>query len=543
MATAREVSLAEVKSAGLMLKKHLADSDIQTSSGMAWISTINNDKGSNSLADMRNDENSVPSHENKQKKKTGEVIMIELTKDKPPPPSISMRSRAESMNKMKKSNGATEKPYQMQVTSISNSLYDENWAAKQIVSFTEWMNFTFAKAGSMDETSSASTTTATNVHGQQQSQQASMLSAETSSGEGQDGNAAGLKVLLQKRGEAMVRQQAFELYHSDEMTTIVKAIEMEVNEGRLVVRDDRDILADLGLQEELFALIFSYEMPWIRLGLEIVFGEIISIHTATNYKSNTINQPMSYPCKSCCLKWRSAIKSFVLDRLFTNDDIVSQYTKQQLLCISHGKKLKEQLRQHLLKKFLSLALLLDAARGKALLPLPTLFRADAPVKSSKEIILTFSRNILRGEGDVLRHLTLLGYTVSFAQSYIDEFDYHVTNLAVDLRDGVRLARLVELLTNSYSLSDQLRVPAVSRLQKLHNVSLVLRKIHRATGPTYSCATVEVADGPDFNQEAKYIVDGHRDKTLLVLWKVLFGFELRMLIDPRKVALPIPILYS
>ena len=363
-----------------------------------------------------------------------------------------------------------------------------------------------------------------------------MTSAESLHAEGQDGNAAGLKVLLQKRVEAVIRQKAFELYHSDAFTSVIQAVEMEVAEGRLVMRDDRDILADLGLQEELFALIFSYEMPWVRLGLEIVFGEIISIHT-THHKSTSTSSShnTSFPCKSGCTKWRSVIKSFVLDRMFANDDITAQFTKQQLLCASHGKKLKEQLRQHLLKKFLSLTLLLDAARGQALLPLPTLFLANAPVKSSKDVILAISRNTLRGEGDVLRHLTLLGYTVSFAQSYIDEFDYHVTNLAVDLRDGVRLARLVELLTNSYSLSDQLRVPAVSRLQKLHNVSLVLRKIHRATGPTYSCATVEVVEGPDFNQEAKYIVDGHRDKTLLVLWNVLFGFELRMLIDPRKVS--------
>ena len=520
MASAREVSLAEVKSAGLMLKKHLADTDIKTSSGMAWISTINTDKGSNSISDIRNDENYVPAHENKQKKKTGEVIMVELTKDKQPP---IMRSRAESMNKIKKPN-VTEKQFQMQVTSISNSLYDENWASKQINSFTEWMNFTFAKAGSIEESSSAT------VNGQQP-----ISNAETLNAEGQDGNAAGLKVLLQKRVEAVIRQKAFELYHSDELTSVVKAMETEVSEGRLVMRDDRDILADLGLQEDLFALIFSYEMPWVRLGLEIVFGEIISVHT-TNNKSTSSSHSTSFPCKSGCPKWRSVIKSFVLDRMFTNEDISSQYTKQQLLCASHGRKLKEQLRQHLLKKFLSLTLLLDAARGKALLPLPTLFVADAPVKSSKDVVLAFSRNTLRGEGDVLRHLTLLGYTVSFAQSYIDEFDYHVKNLAVDLRDGVRLARLVELLTNSYSLSDQLRVPAVSRLQKLHNVALVLRKIHRATGPTYSCATVEVVEGPDFNQEAKYIVDGHRDKTLLVLWKVLFGFELRMLIDPRKVTL-------
>lgn len=46
----------------------------------------------------------------------------------------------------------------------------------------------------------------------------------------------------------------------------------------------------------------------------------------------------------------------------------------------------------------------------------------------------------------------------------DEFDFHVANLAVDLRDGVRLVRLVEVVTNEWGLAAGLRVPAGSRLQ-------------------------------------------------------------------------------
>lgn len=46
----------------------------------------------------------------------------------------------------------------------------------------------------------------------------------------------------------------------------------------------------------------------------------------------------------------------------------------------------------------------------------------------------------------------------------DEFEFHVSNLAVDLRDGVRLTRLVEVVTGEWGLTSGLRVPAVSRLQ-------------------------------------------------------------------------------
>jgi abnormal spindle-like microcephaly-associated protein len=299
-----------------------------------------------------------------------------------------------------------------------------------------------------------------------------------------------------------------------------------------LIREDRDILADLGLQEELFSLLFSYEMPWLRLGLEIVFGEIISVHSSSSPKNGTT----VYPCKSNCPKWKSAIKTFVLERMLTNVDLVAQYSKQQLLCVSHEKKLKEELRQHMIKKFLSLVLLLDLSKKNSILLLPTLYVREAPVKSSKEIILTFCRCIMRGEGDVIRHLSLLGYTVSFAQSFIDEFDYTVKNLAVDLRDGVRLARLMELITHSKDLSDQLRVPAGSRLQKLHNVGLVLKKLYDEDVVKFdgNASINSVPASCDQVQESKDIVDGNRDRTLFLLWKMLYSFELKMLVDSSKV---------
>jgi hypothetical protein len=333
-----------------------------------------------------------------------------------------------------------KKSYDVNISSINSAIYDENWATKQANSFTDWMNFTFTNAMEMaaptgDELVAAS--------------------------EGiVEGNANGLKILLQKRGEAIHRQKCFQLYHSSEFIKVLKAVEAEVCEGRLVLREDRDILADLGLQEELFGLLFSYEMPWMRLCLEIVFGEIISIHSAAKY--------MAYPCKSNCPKWKTAIKTFVMERMLSSQDLVAQYTKQQLLCVSHEKKLRTQTRQHLLKKFLAVILLLDTAKRENVLKLPTLFVRTAVVKSSKEVILTFSREIMRGEGDVIRHLGLLGYGVSFAQTFIDEFDYTVKNLAVRkyiviviIRIGVAIAEIfiiVKICLNLYSMYTHLFLP-------------------------------------------------------------------------------------
>lgn len=96
---------------------------------------------------------------------------------------------------------------------------------------------------------------------------------------------------------------------------------------------------------------------------------------------------------------------------------------------------------------------------------PCLFCPDASLKSSKEMLLTFSKEFLQGEGDVTKHLAYLGYTVGHHQTKLEEFDYAVTNLRTDLRCGLRLAKVAELLTTEV-LEAQMRVPAISRTQKV-----------------------------------------------------------------------------
>lgn len=68
------------------------------------------------------------------------------------------------------------------------------------------------------------------------------------------------------------------------------------------------------------------------------------------------------------------------------------------------------------------------------------------------MLYTFAKWYLAGEGDFVRHLGFLDYTVGVTQSELDEFDYTVTNMAVDLRDGVRICHLLEILSRNHTLS-------------------------------------------------------------------------------------------
>jgi len=59
-------------------------------------------------------------------------------------------------------------------------------------------------------------------------------------------------------------------------------------------------------------------------------------------------------------------------------------------------------------------------------------------QASKDLLVALSRDLLSGEGDINRHLGYLGYKVTYTQTALDEFDFAVQKLAIDLRDGVRL---------------------------------------------------------------------------------------------------------
>jgi len=58
---------------------------------------------------------------------------------------------------------------------------------------------------------------------------------------------------------------------------------------------------------------------------------------------------------------------------------------------------------------------------------------------------------VKGEGDLVRHLSFLGYTLSHVQKPLDEKEFLVKNLATDLRDGLVLGRLLETFEHSSSV--------------------------------------------------------------------------------------------
>lgn len=72
-------------------------------------------------------------------------------------------------------------------------------------------------------------------------------------------------------------------------------------------------------------------------------------------------------------------------------------------------------------------------------------------------------------------------TLQLQQSYLGSVCDFIYNRAVEsvLRDGVRLTKVMEIILLRDDLTCQLRVPAISRTQRVHNVGLALKALEQA----------------------------------------------------------------
>uniref|UniRef100_A0A8C5UEG3 Calponin-homology (CH) domain-containing protein n=1 Tax=Malurus cyaneus samueli TaxID=2593467 RepID=A0A8C5UEG3_9PASS len=298
--------------------------------------------------------------------------------------------------------------------------------------------------------------------------------------------------------------EACRLFTSDTMVRAIQRLELEIESRRLLVRRDRHLWKDIGERQKVLNWLLSYNPLWLRIGLETIYGELIALESNSDVMGLAI---------------------FILNRLLWSPDIAAEYrhpTVPHLYREGH----EEALSKFTLKKLLLLVCFLDCAKRSRMIDHdPCLFCKDAEFKASKDLLLAFSRDFLSGEGDLSRHLGFLGLPVSHIQTPLDEFDFAVTNLAVDLQCGIRLVRTVELLTKNWSLSKQLRVPAISRLQKMHNVDIVLNVLKERG--------VLLKDENGASIDSKDIVDRHRERTLALLWKIVFAFQVDVILNVEQ----------
>ena len=125
---------------------------------------------------------------------------------------------------------------------------------------------------------------------------------------------------------------------------------------------------------------------------------------------------------------------------------------------------------------------------------------------------------LAGQGNISRRLqSITKSDVTHVQYPLDDFNYQITNLAIDMRDGIRLTKLVEILSGREDYSQHLRWPAISHTHRIHNLGIALTAIQNER--INLCAD----DGTSVT--ADDIETGVREKTFLVLWLLISRWKL------------------
>uniref|UniRef100_A0A8C8J5P3 Calponin-homology (CH) domain-containing protein n=1 Tax=Oncorhynchus tshawytscha TaxID=74940 RepID=A0A8C8J5P3_ONCTS len=388
--------------------------------------------------------------------------------------------------------GQTAIPRHPMPFAAKNMFYDERWIEKQETGFTWWINYVLTPDDFKVNTEVTKVNAVSLAMGG--NDKFAVNKAPTK-------EEMSFSTYTARRRLNRLRRSACQLFTSEPMVKAIQRLELEVEARRLLVRKDRHLWKDIGERQKVLNWLLSYNPLWLRIGLETIYGEMISLESNSDVMG---------------------LAMFILKRLLWNPDIAAEFRHAKVPNLYKDGH-EGALSRFTLKKLLLLVCFLDKAKESRMIEHdPCLFCMDAEFKTTKDLLLAFSRDFLSGEGILPRHLGYMGLLVSHIQTPLDEFNFAVKNLSVDLKCGIRLVRVMELFIQDWSLSRKLRMPAISRLQKVHNVDIALQVL-RARG-------VDLKDEHDAVIDSRDIVDGHREKTLSLLWKIIFAFQVEVLLD-------------
>ncbi|CAH0771094.1 unnamed protein product [Bemisia tabaci] len=364
---------------------------------------------------------------------------------------------------------------------LTNSLYyDPEWLDRQEADLIKWLNSLLTPPAELDSDSGGHwRVDVAALWKKSQSQKLELAPSK---------EAVSSRYLTNTRLD-VVRKAATTLFRTD-MAVVLSKLAVSINKKLLRIRDDRDLHLDYGLQCKVLSLLLCYNPLWLRIGLETIFGCRIALVSNSDIVGLT---------------------AFIRKRLLT-DAYLRKKHSHPLLPSSFLPSFGDEMKKFIMQKFLMLVYFLDQAKMQKLVGHdPCLFVTNSPFKESSDLVKEFAKDLISGLGDITKYLKSFGYVLQHKQTYLDEFNYAVVDRQ-DLRDGVRLTRVMEIILGNHGLSAKVRTPAISRLQKVHNVDVALKALKGAGYEIQGDIT------------SKDIVDGHREKTLSLLWQIIYKFQ-------------------
>jgi abnormal spindle-like microcephaly-associated protein len=415
--------------------------------------------------------------------------------------STTRSSRSGNMSKLKEMN----QEYPMLTDNISKpALYEENWLSHQETVITQLVNALF-------ECTNGDSTT---------------------------------------YDPSALRLELLDLYHTDYFTQLYARLQASLSCGSLsipkdVVSRNSRLRHDLGLRRKYLNIwVQSFDLRVLTAALETVVGRKITSDESLFESCIEASQETTAKRQKTIVR---KLEGFLETFLLRNDDIH--------LSVSGTKGVTEEVQAKFYRRTvlrsIVLVVLLDQGRQSPGTGLPRrLFVASSPLKSSVEVLQALSRVLLPSCGDIVKPLSHLGCHLSYKQHQLQEYDYQMNNIAVDLRDGVRLTRMVEVLfftsehersdvedqtevtlatgealsllgdERDFPLSKHLKYPCISRAAKVFNVNIALSALSSVRGSGTFVQDLRAED----------IVDGYREKTIALLWALVSKWGLAGLVD-------------
>ncbi|KAH9748073.1 Binding / calmodulin binding protein [Citrus sinensis] len=305
-----------------------------------------------------------------------------------------------------------------------------------------------------------------------------------------------------------------------EIFDIMSRVTKNIDDGRLQMKSHCPIVTDFGMKEKATNILLCYNSVWLRIGLYILFG---GDSLLSNEDVNTC-QEMEF------------LKMMIEKQFFTHAGLAKAFAYNKNVEGLYRPGYYEALGSVILKRVLLLVLILDRAKSQSLLPLkygidgvdggsPLLFSVQSNVKSSRQVIVDFlSSEVMHGEGNLFAHLMIVGYKVSYQQCLLLEYDFRVTNLFVDLQDGVRLGRIVQLLLQDSSILTKIVVPSDTHRKNLVNCSIALQYLRQAGVKLYD------EDGTAITEDD--VANGDKELILSLLWNMFVHLQLPLMINKK-----------
>ncbi|KAH7301391.1 hypothetical protein KP509_23G023300 [Ceratopteris richardii] len=328
----------------------------------------------------------------------------------------------------------------------------------------------------------------------------------------------------------------------EEIISTMTKVAKHIDDGRLRMKDGCTILTDVALRENFLQTMLNYNIPWLKIGLYVVLGHNVLV--VQEIPECIPEDPDQWDADR---ETQRAILRLLVEKQFLSHTGLAKYhaTNKKIEGL-YRQGYHEALARVILKRILLLVLTLDKAKRQSSLPLmcgidgidggsPILFLRNGKIKSSRDALQEFLLGSMHGEGDVIGHLGVLGYHVMHVQVGLLDYSFEVTNLVEDMRDGVRLCRLIQVLLADTSILMKMKIPSDRVRRHSHNCNIALEYLARAG--------ISAVDASGYPISADDLVEGDKERVIGLLCHIVLKLQIPKLINRQRLCQEITRLFS